>query len=293
MMKTEQVFQPKLSRTIQQQHKSGGLAKMIDNRPLNRILDAIQTPLQRASIVQSELQVFDASGEHISRGQTNPPKVVNKLNTYNDVIYDISNTLYQNAHMMAATFGGANAVDNIATWNEIMENNWGNKEDQIRKGNSVNPLDPTRPEANETGTVTTNVNMPETFSAQTLGEAIYNNAKPEIQNLAYWTPIALNPGVVVPHLVLADIVAKDANFKTRVTNRVVDETSTAITKMPNQATIEYHSINRPVPRNFTTTFSNLDEIAHPFVSTDAAKCAKLISNMKVLGSVKAHNFNIP
>lgn len=63
--------------------------------------------------------------------------------------------------------------------------------------------------------------------------------------------------------------------------------------MPDQATISYNSTHRTTPRSLTTTFANQDEIAHPLVSTDAVKCAKFVSGLKVLGSVKAHNLNIP
>ena len=288
MIKAEKVLQQKISHTIQPQRKNGGLAKMIDNRPMIHTLDAIRPLLQRAAIVQSETQTFDATGKHISRGQTNPPKVVNTLNTYHEVIKDMSDTPYQNAHMMAATFGGANAADNMAAWNETMEDHWGEKENEIRNGDLT-----TLPEANETGTVTTNVNMPETWSAQTLGEEIYDTAASEIHKLTNWTPVPMGGGKVAPALLPTDIIAKDADFKTRVATRVNNDIGNAITKMPDQATISYNSTHRTTPRSLTTTFANQDEIAHPLVSTDAVKCAKFVSGLKVLGSVKAHNLNIP
>ena len=261
--------------------------QFVDNRPeaiVQRKLQKMannssgqqQLPIQRALIETESDQSYDKDGVHNSQGQTNPPNIVNTLNNnYSNVISDSSGSDYTNAHMMAATFGGTNAADNIAAWTEAMEEGWTEAENKIRGQDPGNMLSP---RSREKGTVTTSVNMPEKFSGNTFGETIFETASPAICDPANWNVIvnAAIPGPTENELLYDDTLK--SIFSARVNNDI----NNALLKMPDNARIEYQSSSPDTKRKFKIAFQDKGKIADPEITEDENLAASFISGLNVL-----------
>lgn len=238
--------------------------------------------VQLAAILTTSDQSYDKTGAHISQGQTDPPNLVNTLNRYADVITDKSGTEYKNAHMMAATFGGGNGLENIVAWNADMETGWSQAEDKVR---GAEPGNMPKPRPKERGTVTTTVNLPGDWSADSMAEQIFDNAEDEVTNPANWLPVPGAPAGAPPTV---NRLKYDADLRTPFVNRVRNQIGAALARMPDSAKIAYESTEPDDKRKFKVAFTDRSAIADPEVSDDAAACLTKISSLNVLPAVDAH-----
>ena len=243
----------KVSRRIER----GGMQQRV---PVKR-WKYINTTIQRETIEKGKEQTYDEEGNHQSQGSTKPPKIVNTLNKYSNVIYNSSGALFHNAHMLAATFGGENDENNIAVWNKDMEKDWSSVEDIIRGTNSADGI--LNPRGNERGYVKVKVNMPHNFDAKLMAESIWDNGVTKIST---------------------DI--KKCNFtwdtvKNVFVTTIVKNIDKAIKKIPDKAEISYQSTKPDDLRKVEKDF-DVSNIGVPIINKDSTECAKFIINQSVM-----------
>ncbi len=249
------------------------------------------TPVQMRSIIQTEEQSYDRKGTHVSKGTTNPYHLVNTLNnTYSHALSDASRTLYQNAHMLAATFGGSNELDNIVAWNANMETAWSEAENEIR--GASNDLIKKAPRPNEKGEVTTNVDLPEEHSAGELATKIFKTAEDLVTDPANWVAVPNRgpEGAGPPtknELKYETTAAGEPLLLSKFKTRVISDIDNAVKRMPSFAKISYASSEPDDKRKWSRTFRDKSEIAELQVG-NKTDCLRQISSMNVLPEVSRH-----
>lgn len=222
----------------------------------------INAIIQRETIENGKEQTYDEKGKHQSQGSTQPPKIVNTLNKYIDVIYNSSGAKFHNAHMLAATFGGMNDENNIAVWNKNMEKDWSLVENIIRGTNPADGI--VNPRENEKGYVKVKVNMPHNFDAKLMAESIWNNGITKISDKN-----------------TRNVMWDKEKAKNTFVNTIVRNIDKAIKKIPDNAEISYQSTEPDDLRKIAKGF-DVSNIGVPIICTDSNKCAKFIINQSVM-----------
>lgn len=242
---------------------------------------ANKSVVQMLDVPQTEEQIFDKKGIHKSKGQTNPPHLVNTLNgnTYNTLIQDASGTNFHNAHMMAATFGGKNDLKNIAAWSVNMETAWSNAENDIR---GVIPSFLKRPRKEEEGIVKTMVSFPnENDQYYQIISQLMNIAKPMLIDPTNWQQVDPRAGQLTEGILRG--AYNDGDMLERLKIRMGNDVKNAFDKMPLYAKISYKSTSPDEKRQYTWRFGT--NIVQPIIAAGATSNAicQLIKPINIFG----------